>query len=343
MSIPLEIQRRIEGLPIESVAEKLGIQVNRHKAHCFMHDDSNPSLSFSVGKNIYYCFACNKGGNPIKLVRDYEKCSFEEACRWLAKQFGIEIPGMGHYYVANRQKPRVIRKVTKIVKETKEIDVAIGEWVLENSSLSEKANIFLYEMRKYNPEVVKELGIGSISDPRELEEKLLARFGADRCYKSGLFKYNNSKWQLCFSSACLLFPYYHNNGVLYSIQARYFDGPQRFDFPPNVRQGLFNAKILDSVSVVEPLYISEGVTDCIALLSSGRKAVAFPSGSICHDEDIRLLASKRLFMYPDRDRTGEGLYTKLCEKLKLYGNTVKRCELPGGFKDFSEYYRTISK
>ena len=39
MTIPQNIIVRLQELNVESVAEKLGIDVKRHKAICFMHDD----------------------------------------------------------------------------------------------------------------------------------------------------------------------------------------------------------------------------------------------------------------------------------------------------------------
>lgn len=47
MRIPEDIVTRLNELSIESVAEKLGIDVKRHKALCFMHDDHTPSLKFT--------------------------------------------------------------------------------------------------------------------------------------------------------------------------------------------------------------------------------------------------------------------------------------------------------
>ena len=77
MTIPEEIVERLNALPVEEVARRLGMEVGRHRALCFMHDDHHPSLSFNVRKNIYYCFVCQKGGGPIRLVQDCEGWSFQ--------------------------------------------------------------------------------------------------------------------------------------------------------------------------------------------------------------------------------------------------------------------------
>ena len=57
--------QKLRDLPIEGVAERLGLRVTRHKALCPFHDDRHPSLSFRVSKNTYRCFVCGASGGTI--------------------------------------------------------------------------------------------------------------------------------------------------------------------------------------------------------------------------------------------------------------------------------------
>ena len=43
--------QKLRDLPIEGVAERLGLRVVRHKALCPFHDDHHASLSFKVSMN----------------------------------------------------------------------------------------------------------------------------------------------------------------------------------------------------------------------------------------------------------------------------------------------------
>lgn len=347
MKIPGDIITRLNELPIESVAEKLGLDVNRHKARCFMHEDKHPSLEFSVKKNIYYCFVCGKGGGPIKLVREFKGCGFQEACVWLAGQFSISLPSEGiPIRIRTKKQSKPIAKKARIVVEPeKQIDKEIGEWIVNHAVLSKQAKHFLFEERKYKPEVVEALRIGSLSYPKKLTSRLIEIFGFERCEKSGLFTNWRDDLHICYKAPCLLFPYYDEDGVLYCIQSRYLgdvvNKKDRFKFPQDIKQRLFNRPILNNVERNEPLYVCEGVTDCIAMLSSGKKAVAFPSSSICHPEDVRLLSSYYLFMYPDKDPAGEGLYKRLSEGLKPYSNVIHKVDFPEGFNDYSDYYLSM--
>ena len=347
MTIPKEIVERLKGVPIEEVARRLGMEVGRHKALCFMHDDHHPSLAFNVRKNMYYCFVCQKGGGPIQLVQAHQGWSFPEACVWLGAEFGIWWPNEGEFE-AKKLKRRINSTISAQPKKEEQevvLDREIGEWIVAHTELTDEARHFLFDERCYQPEVVAALHIRSLSDSRQLTSNLIHTFGRERCASSGFFYQWNKRLHLCYKAPCLLFPFYDLEGRLLSIQSRFLgeidDQTTRFVFPRGVRQRLFNMPVLKDLRPDEPLYVSEGVTDCLALLSDGKKAVAFPSSSICHPEDVRLLAHKFLFMYPDRDAAGETLYTRLNDALKSTGTALHRLDLPEGCKDYSEYYLTI--
>jgi DNA primase len=65
----------------------------------------------------------------------------------------------------------------------------------------------------------------------------------------------------------------------------------------------------------EELWVTEGCSDCWAMLSSGKKAIAIPSASGLKDEDLGPLKGLNLHMYPDQDEPGERLYWELKKRL----------------------------
>ena len=145
MTIPQDIIVRLQELKIESVAEKLGIEVKRHKAICFMHDDHEPSLKFNAVKNMFFCFVCNKGGGPIQLVMDFNKdWTFQDACLWLAKEFNVAIAENKGYAPKRVSRPKPVNKTPKKVEQEKQIDREIGEWIVGHSVLSDLAKHFLF-------------------------------------------------------------------------------------------------------------------------------------------------------------------------------------------------------
>lgn len=62
-----------------------------HFGLCPFHEEKTPSFSVSPGKQIFYCFGCQKGGNVIKFIQEIENLSYPEAIRFLADRAGLVI------------------------------------------------------------------------------------------------------------------------------------------------------------------------------------------------------------------------------------------------------------
>ena len=86
----IQLQKLID-LPIEGVAERLGLDVARHKCHCPFHEDKRPSLTFNRTKNNYRCYACGAYGRTIDLVMHQLGKTFPDACQWLADEHNMII------------------------------------------------------------------------------------------------------------------------------------------------------------------------------------------------------------------------------------------------------------
>ena len=85
-----QIQQLLD-LPIEGVAERLGLRISRHVSLCPFHDDRHPSLHFNVRKNRFRCYVCGEQGRTIDLVMKQLRLTFFEACKWLADDSNIII------------------------------------------------------------------------------------------------------------------------------------------------------------------------------------------------------------------------------------------------------------
>ena len=120
----------------------------------------------------------------------------------------------------------------------------------------------------------------------------------------------------------------------------YLAGSPRFRFPSGSRCGIYNLPVLNLLQPHEPLYITEGSSDCWAMLSAGHKAIAIPSATLLSKKDVEQLStlhsqlSTEFHMYPDRDEPGERLFLQLQQVLP----NLEHHQLPQGCKDFGEYY-----
>ena len=61
-------------------------------ACCPFHGEKSPSFSVSSGKQFYHCFGCQKSGNAVGFLMDYDHMEFVEAIETLAGSLGLEIP-----------------------------------------------------------------------------------------------------------------------------------------------------------------------------------------------------------------------------------------------------------
>ena len=134
--------QKLRDLPIEGVAERLGLTVKHHKALCPFHEDHHPSLSFSVRKNTYRCFVCGASGGTIDLVIRHLNLDFKAACRWLADEHNIilEKCTIGSVPLCTQEKP---------------FNASRYERYFERPFLNDEARHFLFEERRLDERVVR--------------------------------------------------------------------------------------------------------------------------------------------------------------------------------------------
>ena len=61
------------------------------RARCPFHNEKTPSFMVSKEKQIWHCFGCDKGGDVITFIQEYEGLSFGEALRLLAEKAGLTL------------------------------------------------------------------------------------------------------------------------------------------------------------------------------------------------------------------------------------------------------------
>lgn len=327
--------QRLRSLPVEAVAERLGLRVVRHKSLCPFHDDHHASLSYSPSRNTFRCFVCDARGGTIDLVMRHLNMSFPDACRWLANGTNI---------ILDTYRPRT----PTADRPARPFDAARYARLFEHPWLSDEARTFLFTERRLNPRVVSWCRLTSWTDRQ------------------------GTHW--------LQTPYFDASGQLIGLQNRNLDygkqkgdegeedkrsvdkGKQeqgseakqgqaveakpdgreapRFRFPYGSRCTVYNLPVTAMLRPGEPLFITEGCSDCWAMLSAGHKAIAIPSATLLSQADKALLRdlAQRLgtsfHMFPDRDAPGERLFMQLREVLP----GLQHHQLPVGCKDFAEYY-----
>ena len=226
-------------------------------------------------------------------------------------------------------------------------DKEIAECIMDNTILTDSGIEFLERQRKIYSDVVRDTNIHSLDNMNELRRLLVEKFGYERLVKVKVLK-ENIKY-LTIDIPSLIIPYYDECGRLIGLQTRYLgeDNPD-YHIPRFKRIccspiRLYNLPVLNRVKSNERIFITEGITDCLALLSKGYNAVAIPSATSFPMEDIAKLRRFNLYMIADNDRAGNEAFIKLYRTMLRYGCELKRVMLPHGFKDYCDYYMSIIK
>lgn len=298
-----EIQK-LRDLPIEGVAEQMGMVVKRHKALCPFHDDHHASLSFNTRRNSCRCYVCmGDSVGTIDLVMKYLGKDFLSACRWLAEVNGV-------YLEASPD-------ASSDASLSSSFDAGKYARFFEHPWLNGAARRFLFEERRIDERVARWCRLTSWTDRKGVN------------------------W--------LQIPYFDMEGKLIGIQNRNLDYKKnqkmlvdapRFRFPYGARCSIYNLPVVKMLKPGERLFITEGCSDCWAMLSAGHKAIAIPSATLLKPEDKKWLAEMgellhtEWHMFPDRDAPGESLFMQLKEILPQ----LVHHQLPPECKDFSEYY-----
>jgi len=312
--------QKLRDLPIEGVAERLGLRVTRHKALCPFHDDHHASLSFKVSKNTFRCFVCGASGGTIDLVMRHLGMDFPDACRWLAGA-----PLLSPQKGGRTEAPLSSSQGRGEPCFNPERYVRF----FERPWLNDEARRFLFDERRLDPRVVRWCRLTSWKDSQGVP------------------------W--------LQTPYYDRQGKLIGVQNRNLRASRppsgspegestkasprgglegvslpRFRFPQGSSCTIYNLPVLNLLKPGDELWITEGCSDCWAMLSAGHKAIAIPSATLLKRKDVELLSalSAEFHMYPDRDAPGERLFMQLKEVLPQ----LVHHQLPPGCKDFSDYY-----
>ena len=325
-----EIQK-LRDLPIERVAEQMGIKVERHKALCPFHDDHHASLSFNTRRNSCRCYVCmGDSVGTIDLVMKYLGKDFLSACRWLAEEHQV-------YLEDDRKREGSASSPSSEASsangsssgKSSSFDASRYARFFEHPWLNLAARRFLFEERKIDERVAAWCRLTSWTD------------------KKGV------NW--------LQIPYFSTEGKLIGIQNRNLDYRKggtgnaessendipagsnpapRFRFPYGARCSIYNLPVVKMLKPGEKLFITEGCSDCWAMLSAGHKAIAIPSATLLKPEDKKWLAEIgsqlkiEWHMFPDKDAPGESLFLQLKEILP----SLVHHQLPPGCKDFCDYY-----
>lgn len=302
-----------------------------YKAVCPFHDDKNPSLMISKGKQIFKCFVCGASGNAISFIQKYDKISFFEAVKEVAK-----ISGYNDERLTNLNQPKVSvnNEYSDIYNCLNEI-ANFYEISLYQSEVGKKGLEYL-KNRGLNDDVIHYFRIGySLDDGENIINYLKAKnFSIKTIERTGIGRINNQTLTIRDNNAGrIIFPLISKNDQVLGFSARRIVNDDTAKYINTESTLVFNKgnllynlnKAKNEAKQVNYVYLVEGFMDVIALYRINIKsAVALMGTALTKDQikELRLL-NVEVRICLDLDNAGQMNTLSVINKLEEAGIDFK--------------------
>jgi len=283
---------------VDLIASYIELQKSgrNYKALCPFHQEKTPSFYVYENTQSYHCFGCGANGDIFSFVQAYENLDFMDAVKFLADRFSISMPQIDdqvdpHYQTYTADMKKVESLFTRNLKE------GTAGWR------------YLKDMRKFDPQRLKETGVGwsDYSDTKSL----LNLFSAQRLKELGVF---NERENNIFTGR-LIFSLRDQSGNVLGFSGRkiddtdekpkYINSPQTDYFNKSKILYLFDQS-RKSIKEVDFVILTEGYFDAIRLFTNGMKnTVAIMGTSLTKEQIAELSRYTNKFVFAlDSDEAG---------------------------------------
>ena len=338
-----KIKHHTDIVAVISQFVKLTKKGTSHTGLCPFHGDKHPSFSVSPSKGVYKCFSCGEAGDTIAFLMRHEGMSFEEAGRYLAKKYGIEIE---ETFDSDQQREK---------RNERERFFAINEKANAHFILNRtECSAYLTE-RGISSAMAERFGLGFALDSSSylIERLKQSGFTEEELIKAQIVVQHEGSIQCSdrFRNR-LMFPIRTLSGQIVAFGGRLIehhpDRPKYLNSPESEfyhkRQelfGLFEAK--RAISAGGNCYLTEGYTDVIRLHEKGIEQVVAPLGTAFTEEQVRKLRrfTSCVTLLLDGDPAGVKAAYRMMELLLKKGFDVHIVPLPED-ADPDSFFREMS-
>jgi len=269
-------------------------------ACCPFHGEKTASFSVSSVKQFYHCFGCQKSGNAVGFLMDYDHMEFIEAIETLAQSLGIDVP-----YEQGNAPPRPAQGLDAMY-QSMEQSAEFYQVQLKQNQLA----IDYLKNRGISGQTAKTFGIGYAPpgwNNIKGDEKWLVETGM-------LIKKGDGKQYDRFRHR-LMFPIRDRRGRCIAFGGRVIDpedNPKYLNSPESPLfhksdeiYGLFELK--KAVTNIDRIFITEGYMDVVALAEHGVLTAVATLGTAINNRQIESLfrVCKSLVFCFDGDAAGK--------------------------------------
>ena len=297
---------------------------SNYKSRCPFHDEKTASFVVSEKKQIFKCFGCGKGGNAATFVRDYEKISFIDALKKLAKRVGITVQNT---FQKKDTKQDLIYKIYQLTVD----------YYHQNLHQFGKFPKEYLQKRGISAETINKFQIGYALDSfAGLKNYLLKnQINSNILVETGLFTSNNSD----LFRERLMFPIYDHIGKVVAFGGRilhdgqsggkYVNSPTTSIYTKgNELYGLNTTKY--DVAKKDVVFVCEGYTDFLRLYENGFTNSVASLGTSLTDGQINLLSryTANIVMLYDGDKAGKKAAIRASSNILKFGMSAKIVDFP---------------
>ena len=277
-------------------------------APCPFHQEKTASFHVDENKGFYYCFGCQAKGDAIGFVRETENVNFIEAVEILAAEVGLPMPEFDP-----KSKEKSDRN--KILIEIMEQSVNFFRLTL-NSKQGKHALDYLHK-RGLNSAVIEHFEIG-FAPPEQtvLTQKLLDKgYEIDAIIETGMSARSDdgNRYYDRFRGR-VMFPIRDGRGRCIAFGGRSLDPAARAKYLNSPETPLFDkgrtlynlAGARSAVGRAEPLIVTEGYMDVIALHSGNFSGAIAPLGTAITEQQLQSMwrVSPEPIIALDGDKAG---------------------------------------
>lgn len=335
------VQRILDAADIVEVVSDF-VSLKRRGANyiglCPFHNERTPSFSVSKSKGICKCFSCGKGGSPVNFIMEHEQMSFNEALRYLARKYNIEIV---EQELSSEERER---------ESDRESMFALNEWamshyekILTDTADGRDIGLSYFRHRGISDAMIKKFHLGYALEENDELYKSAIRSGFSEKYllSTGLCIRNDKGRVYDRFRGRVIYPVQTISGKVVAFggrtlktdksMAKYVNSPESDIYlKRKVLYGLYQAK--QSIVKSDRCILVEGYMDVISMHQSGITNVVASSGTSLTTEQIRLIHrfTENVTVIYDSDPAGIKASIRGIDMLLAEGLNVKVVLFPDG-------------
>ena len=303
-------------------------------ACCPFHNEKTPSFYVSPSKGIYKCFGCGKAGSAVGFVMEHEHCSYNEALRYLAKKYHIEIQEeeLTPEETMRRQRNESLLLVSEFAQKFFAEQLKQGE--------GKDIGLAYYKSRALEDETIARFGLGWAPSGKDslLQAARKAGYKDEYLLDAGLAVQREDGTLADKFRERVMFPIHSVSGRVIAFSGRTLksDNPAKYVNSPdtpiytksNILFGIWFAK--SEIAKQDKCIVVEGNVDLVMLHQLGIRNVVAPCGTSFTEQQIRLIRkfTDNVTLMFDGDGAGIHAALRAIDMILKEGMNVSVVRLP---------------